>query len=152
MWLGLDVGNGEVEAFLKPNTVEDLSEFNVMFNDKIRKEICDKHLWFSLILRPQCSPFTRLQRLSCCLSFLCTTMIASAMFYGVGPQPGDTSGNFHVGPLTMNLRTIIIAIQSALVVVPVNVVIVACFRLSAPVPEQHEENRRRFFQTLFSIM
>ena len=149
MWLGLDVGNGEVEAFLKPNTVEDLSEFNVMFNDKIRKEICDKHLWFSLILRPQCSPFTRLQRLSCCLSFLCTTMIASAMFYGVGPQPGDTSGNFHVGPLTMNLRTIIIAIQSALVVVPVNVVIVACFRLSAPVPEQHEENRRRFFRRCF---
>lgn len=146
VWLGLDVGNGEVEAFLKPNTVEDLSEFNVMFNDKIRKEICDKHLWFSLLLRPQCSPFTRLQRLSCCLSFLCTTMIASAMFYGVGPQPGDTSGNFHVGPLTMNLRTIIIAIQSAFVVVPVNVVIVAFFRFSAPVPEQHEENRRRFFR------
>ncbi|KAK3752814.1 hypothetical protein QZH41_016346, partial [Actinostola sp. cb2023] len=144
MWLGLDVGDGEVETFVKPNTLEDLSEFNVLFNDKIRKEICDKHIWFSLILRPQWSPFTRLQRLSCCLSFLFTTMIASAMFYGAGPEPGDTAGNFQVGPLTMNMRTLMIAIQSAFVVVPVNVVIVACFRFSKPMPEREEVEEKKF--------
>lgn len=141
LWLGLDVGDGQVEASITPSTLEDLSEFNVKFNDKIRKEICDKHIWFSLVLRPQWSPFTRLQRLSCCLSFLFTTMIASAMFYGAGPQPGDTSGNFQVGPLTMNMRTLIIAIQSALVVAPVNIIIVACFRFSTDMPEKLEEDR-----------
>ena len=57
-------------------------------------------------------------------------MVVTAMFYGSDPQPGDTSKNLELGPIKVNLRTVIIAIESALVVLPVNLLIVALFRKS----------------------
>lgn len=57
-------------------------------------------------------------------------MVATAMFYGSGPQPGDTSGSVQMGPIKLNMRMVIIGIESALVVVPVNILIVAFFRNS----------------------
>lgn len=150
-WLSLDVGEGEIEAFIKTNTPEDRSEFGILFDDKLRKGICDKHIWFSLIFRPQWSPFTRLQRLSCCLSLLCSTMVASAMFYGAGPEVGDTSGDIIVGPIKLNLQMIVIGIESALVVLPVNLLIVGLFRNSRPKDceldkelEEEKEKQRKF--------
>ena len=57
-------------------------------------------------------------------------MVATAMFYGSEPQPGDTSDNFQMGPIKLNLRTVIIGVESALVALPVNILIVAFFRNS----------------------
>ena len=57
-------------------------------------------------------------------------MVATAMFYGSGPQPGDTSDSVQMGPIKLNMRMVIIGIESALVVVPVNLLIVAFFRNS----------------------
>ena len=41
----------------------------------------DDHLWISIMSRPTKSSFTRLQRLTCGVSLLFSTMIANAMFY-----------------------------------------------------------------------
>ena len=57
-------------------------------------------------------------------------MVATAMFYGSAPEPGDTSGDFQMGPIKLNLRTVIIGVESALVVIPINILIVALFRNS----------------------
>jgi len=46
----------------------------------------DDHLWLSVVRRPNKSKFTRVQRLSMCLSTLFLTMIVNAMFF-------DTSGD-----------------------------------------------------------
>lgn len=119
-----------MDIFLRPATERDMISFKKIFNTKIRKEICDNHLWFSVAYRPARSPFTRLQRLSCCLSLLFSFMVATAMFYGSGPQPGDTSGSVQMGPIKINMRMLIIGIESALVVVPINILIVALFRNS----------------------
>lgn len=119
-----------MDIFLRPATGSDMISFKKMFNTKLRKEICDNHLWFSVAYRPARSPFTRLQRLSCCLSLLFSFMVATAMFYGSGPQPGDTSGSVQMGPIKINMRMLIIGIESALVVVPVNILIVTLFRNS----------------------
>ena len=104
--------------------------FKKRLNRKIHEGICDNHLWFSVAYRPPRSQFTRLQRISCCLSLLFSFMVVTAMFYGSDPQPGDTSKNLELGPIKVNLRTVIIAIESALVVLPVNLLIVALFRKS----------------------
>lgn len=129
-WLDVAEEDGKVDIFLRPATEQDMLSFKKVFNTKIRKEICDNHLWFSVAYRPARSPFTRLQRLSCCLSLLFSFMVATAMFYGSGPQPGDTSGTVQMGPIKLNMRMVIIGIESALVVVPVNILIVAFFRNS----------------------
>ena len=129
-WLDVAEEDGKVDIFLRPATESDMISFKKMFNTKISKGICDNHLWFSVAYRPARSPFTRLQRLSCCLSLLFSFMVATAMFYGSGPQPGDTSGSVQLGPININMRMLIIGIESALVVVPVNILIVALFRNS----------------------
>ena len=129
-WLDVAEEDGKVEIFLRPATERDMVSFKKIFNTKIRKEICDNHLWFSVAYRPARSPFTRLQRLSCCLSLLFSFMVATAMFYGSGPEPGDTSGSVQMGPIKINMRMLIIGIESALVVVPINILIVALFRNS----------------------
>ena len=129
-WLDVAEGDGKVDIFLRPATERDMISFKKIFNTKIRKGICDNHLWFSVAYLPARSPFTRLQRLSCCLSLLFSFMVATAMFYGSGPQPGDTSGSVQMGPIKINMRMLIIGIESALVVVPVNILIVALFRNS----------------------
>eukprot|EP00058_Branchiostoma_floridae_P001035 XP_002586523.1 hypothetical protein BRAFLDRAFT_106423 [Branchiostoma floridae] len=44
----------------------------------------DDHVWFSVLGRPARSPFTRVQRLSCCLTLLYSTMLTNIMFFGRG--------------------------------------------------------------------
>lgn len=129
-WLDVADEDGKVDLFLRPASEEDMVSFKKRFNRKIHEGICDNHLWFSVAYRPPRSQFTRLQRISCCLSLLFSFMVVTAMFYGSDPQPGDTSKNLEMGPIKVNLRTVIIAIESALVVLPVNLLIVALFRKS----------------------
>lgn len=129
-WLDVAEEDGKVDVLLRPANEQDMVSFKKIFNTKIRKGICDNHLWFSVAYRPPRSPFTRLQRLSCCLSLLFSFMVATAMFYGTTPEPGDTSENFQLGPIKINLKTVIIGVESALVALPVNILIVTFFRNS----------------------
>lgn len=138
-WLDVAEEDGKVNVMLRPANDQDMASFSKVFNTKLRKGICDNHLWFSVAYRPPRSPFTRLQRLSCCLSLLFSFMVATAMFYGSTPQPGDPSGDFQMGPIKLNMRTIIIGIESALVVIPVNILIVAFFRNSRAKEEKYSE-------------
>lgn len=129
-WLDVAEGDGKIDVFFRPAKDEDMVSFKKVFNTKLRKGICDNHLWFSVAYRPPRSPFTRLQRLSCCLSLLFSFMVATAMFFGASPRPGDSSHDVQLGPLKLNKRTLIIGIESALVVIPINLLIVALFRNS----------------------
>ena len=56
---------------------------------------------YSLLWRPTPSGFTRVQRLSCCLSLLFTTMIANAMWYQTSDETSH-SDVMKVGPLSFS--------------------------------------------------
>lgn len=56
---------------------------------KTAKDFQDGHIWFSVINRPPCSTFTRVQRVSCCLSLLLCTMLTSIMFWGIPTDPSE---------------------------------------------------------------
>lgn len=56
---------------------------------KTAKDFQDGHIWFSVINRPPCSPFTRVQRVSCCFSLLLCTMLTSIMFWGIPTDPSE---------------------------------------------------------------
>ena len=60
---------------------ENMVEFAHLFTQQTRKNLNDEHIWFSIVTRPPQSRFTRLQRLSCCLCLLFTSMLANAMYY-----------------------------------------------------------------------
>lgn len=126
-WFALDEDDGAITRELTPASEQDLTSFSRLFNSKLYKDFTDAHLWFSVLLKPARSTFTRAQRASCCLCLLSTAMVSSAMFYGQ-TAAGDESGNLVLGPIEVNLRSIMIGIQCSLVIVPVNVAIVTIFK------------------------
>lgn len=130
-WLAVEEDDGSVERVLTPASKEELTSFNLLFSTEARKNLTDGHLWFSVITRPAKSNFTRVQRLSCCLSILLCTMLANAMFYQVGTE-SSSGTSVHVGPFSFSIKQLSIGITSSLVVLPVNVLIVTFFRKARP--------------------
>ena len=131
-WLAVEEDDGRVDRILPVANEKELTHFQHLFVSKTVKELGDGHLWFSVITRPPTSPFTRLQRLSCCLSLLCCTMITNAMFYNIGGEKTQSNYVIFIGSLTIDYRSLIIGIQSSLIVFPVNLVLVQIFRSVRP--------------------
>ena len=75
-------------------------EFQHLFSQKARKNFSDEHLWFSVVARPPQSRFSRLERVSCCLLLLFTSMLANAMWYGTTPD-GEGRNALVIGPFAL---------------------------------------------------
>ncbi|XP_078670979.1 polycystin-1-like protein 2 [Branchiostoma floridae x Branchiostoma belcheri] len=138
-WLAVEEGDGKVDRVLYKASYDDLVRFGRLFSTKTSKDFRDEHLWFSVIGRPATSPFTRVQRISCCLSLLMCTMLTNIMFFGRGqtylkPAPVYILG-FQV-QFPISWGEIMIGIQSALMVIPVNLLIVQFFRNCAVRPSR----------------
>lgn len=50
---------------------------------ELQRSLCDSHLWLSLFERPPRSPFTRLQRATCCALLLQLFMLANALWLSI---------------------------------------------------------------------
>ena len=66
---------------LTPASNYELFDSKQVFEDRAKNGMTDGHMWLSVAVRTQQSSFTRVQRLTCCLSWLSMTMLASAMWY-----------------------------------------------------------------------
>lgn len=104
---------------------KELTAFKPLFISRASRSLGEGHMWISLFTRPPHSPFTRCQRLSCCLSFLFTAMVTNAMFYQFDKPLTDT---FKFGPLTMSWTQIKIGTQSSVIAIPINLLVVLIFR------------------------
>ncbi|XP_070548690.1 polycystin-1-like protein 2 isoform X2 [Ptychodera flava] len=134
-WLAVEKGDGRVERFLPAATDEDMVRFSQLFSFTTRKEFTDGHLWFSVMSRPNRSNFTRVQRLSCCLSLLYLTMIASCMFFRTDDEKTNQSDKlFSLGPLEFSLKELYVSVVSSLVVFPPSLLLVQLFRKSRAKP------------------
>lgn len=127
-WLAAEREDGKIERVLYVSSPAEINSFRNKFYSRASAGLGDGHIWLSVVTRPPASPFTRVQRVSCCLSVLMSAMVTNAMFYQFDAE--DTSDSFQLGPLVLSWRQIIIGIQSAVLVVPVNVLIVFIFRNS----------------------
>ena len=81
---------------------KEISGFKNLFYARTATKLGEKHLWLSLFTRPPHNPFTRAQRLACCISILFAAMVTNAMFYNFGTPPGDA---VQVGPLKSKPHT-----------------------------------------------
>ena len=141
-WLAIENEAGRIRNFLFPACKDEMTQFKRLFNSTVQSNLKDRHLWFSLLSRPVDSRFTLVQRLSCCLSLLCTTMLTNAMFYQeTGTSSSESS--LTVGPFMFGLREVMVGVMSALVIVPINAVIVWIFRNVEAKPSQEELAVRR---------
>ncbi|KAK3717356.1 hypothetical protein QZH41_011584, partial [Actinostola sp. cb2023] len=132
-WLAVDEADGKIERILYPATSNELTKFNVLFATEIRKNLTDGHLWFSVVTRPARSTFTRVQRLTCCLSILLCSMLANMMFYDPSEAPSTTqqegpTGTIQIAGFTFSIKQVSIGVMSSLIVFPANLIIVQLFR------------------------
>lgn len=132
--------DGHLELELPVAGKKELSGFKNLFYSRTATSLGDRHLWLSIFTRPPHNPFTRAQRLACCLSILFAAMVTNAMFYNFGTPPGDT---VQVGPLKISLTQIKIGIQSSIVAIPVNVLVVTIFR-QLKSRDEPEDGERKF--------
>ena len=129
-WLGVGITDGKIDRIFPAATEEDLKSFETLFLTNASRGLTDEHLWFSVAMRPARSHFTRCQRLSCCFCVLLCTMLANAMFY---KQDLAVAGSqISLGSFKFSWRQLVIGIQSAIIVIPINVLIVQLFRKAAP--------------------
>jgi hypothetical protein len=124
----VEKGDGQVDRLLPYACEKDMISFKHLFTQSVKKKFTDSHLWYSVISRPTRSNFTRLQRLTCCISLLFCTMIANAMFYRAQDNKANSSGVIQLGPLKFTMTQLYTSVVSTLIVVPVNLIIVTIFR------------------------
>ena len=93
-----------------------------------RKDPTESHVWVSILAKPRRSHFKRVQRASCCLSVLLTSMFADAMFYKL---EGKSVQAIQMGPLTFSWKQVVIGIESAVIVTPINLLTVFLFQRGA---------------------
>ena len=132
-WLAVDEDDGMINRVLAVAGDEEIKGFNHLFFTTTRQNISDEHIWLSVVARPTKSNFTRCQRLTCCLTLLFSTMIASAMWYrSEETTVGDQA--IILGPLIFSLGTLYISVMANLTVIPINIIIVQLFRKSRAKP------------------
>lgn len=124
-WLSLDKRGGSIDLKIKVAEKDELAAFKPLFYARTSRSLGEGHIWISVFTRPPHNPFTRCQRLTCCLCFLFTALVTNAMFYQFDETPSDT---FKFGPLVMSWTQIKIGIQSSIIAIPANLLVVLIFR------------------------
>ncbi|XP_060069517.1 polycystin-1-like protein 2 [Ylistrum balloti] len=142
-WLAVDRGLGQIKAQIHSLTQDDLVKNSLyQFGLQSSKDLQNNHLWISIISCPAYSPFTRVQRLSCALSLLLTTMLASLMFHGIPTD--DPADQYSTSGITLSLSDIVIGIESGLIMFPVNFIIMQLFTKLDHRPSKL--SRRKYYQ------
>ncbi|XP_054473206.1 polycystic kidney disease protein 1-like 2 [Anoplopoma fimbria] len=129
-WLAVDVGECALDKVFPVATEMDLKRFSNLFFMKTAKDFRDGHIWFSVISRPPCSTFTRVQRVSCCFSLLLCTMLTSIMFWGIPTDPSEQT--MDLGHIEFTWQQVMIGVQSSIIMFPINLLIVSIFRNTRP--------------------
>ncbi|XP_078664667.1 polycystin-1-like protein 2 [Branchiostoma floridae x Branchiostoma belcheri] len=140
-WLAVDMGDQEVEKHISVATEEELHQASTLFATKAVFALQDDHLWFSILARPARSRFTRVQRLTCCVSVLLCQMLTNIIFYGTSDE--SSGADMSVGVFRITWKELVIGVESALIAFPINFVIVALFKYSADKPEVEKKERKR---------
>ncbi|XP_071171567.1 polycystin-1-like protein 2 [Mytilus edulis] len=140
-WVGVERGSVKVTIpCVKP---EDFNTYkNQEFLLKSSRDLRDGHLWLSILSKPCQSHFTRVQRLSCCLSLLLCAMLTSIMFHGVPTD--DPDDQVQVASISLSLADIVIGIECGLIMFPINLIIVKLFLRTGLKPKKRRSSRRKY--------
>ena len=134
-WLALNKGDGRTSCTLQVSNFQTHNQ-GAILRDNINRKIFDDHIWLSVGVRKTKSNFTRLQRLSVCLSLLFMTMIANAMWYRT-EETKDSTQSFQFGPITFTVHQLYTSVMSSLICVPPVLLITILFRKAKSRPNRN---------------
>ncbi|KAM8945969.1 polycystin-1-like protein 3 [Pelodytes ibericus] len=123
-WLASNLADCQLDRIFPSASKSNLRSLRyIFFSGSIEKFLKD-HLWLSVYTRCPWSPFTRVQRICCCMSLLFCSLVINIMFWNLQSDDHSETGNFLI-----TFTQIKISFQSALMLVPVNLLIVQMFQL-----------------------
>uniref|UniRef100_K7GK24 Polycystin family receptor for egg jelly n=1 Tax=Pelodiscus sinensis TaxID=13735 RepID=K7GK24_PELSI len=130
-WLALDKDDCLLErTFVVTHPTVPLAKMDY-FLINVANNLVDSHIWLSIFAQVVTGSFNRLQRLSCCLAVLLCTLLINIMFFNIDKNKDVISIHLRY------FRSIIIGIESALVTIPVQMIITALFKYSQKEPFPH---------------
>ncbi|EPY81984.1 polycystic kidney disease 1-like protein [Camelus ferus] len=126
-WLAMDLGDCERDRVFSPISKKELFSFRHLFSSMIVEKFTQDYLWLSVATRHPWNQFTRVQRLTCCVTLLLCNMVINIMFWKIN----DTTAkrDVQVGPLAVTWSELLVSVQSAVILFPINVVIGQLFPL-----------------------
>ncbi|XP_051558182.1 polycystin-1-like [Myxocyprinus asiaticus] len=129
-WLSVDneKTDGRVEIEVEASEEADLRHWPRLLTWELQRAMCESHVWVSLWERPPRSPFTRLQRVTCCSVLMHLCMLANTVWYGTVAY-GNSSTPVST-QVSLNEETVWAGLVSCLLVYPVYLLIFCLFRLS----------------------
>ncbi|XP_012940372.2 polycystic kidney disease protein 1-like 2 [Aplysia californica] len=146
-WLAMDQDDGRLDRILPVSCKDDLMTFTRLFSEHSRVNLTDSHTWLSVILRPEKSMFTRVQRLATCLMTLHLAMIANALFYKAEDDEGVSANSLgtevQIGKLRFSLTTLYTSVVSGLITVPPVLLVVWLFKQRRPWRSSEADRSRR---------
>ncbi|XP_078213738.1 polycystin-1-like protein 3 isoform X1 [Callithrix jacchus] len=129
-WLAVDLGDCEIDRVFIPVSKRELFSFRHLFSSMIVEKFTQEYLWLSVATRHPWNLFTRVQRLSCCLTLLLCNMVISIMFWKINGTTGKRDEQ--MGTFAVAWSELLISIHTAVILFPVNLVIGRLFPLIQP--------------------
>ncbi|XP_029904166.1 polycystic kidney disease protein 1-like 2 [Myripristis murdjan] len=109
----------------------EIASFRNIFQSRTVTGFKDEHIWVSIVDPPWRSPFTRAQRVSCCMSLLLCTMAINIAFWNI-PVNEDSPVLFSFGSLKITWQEVMVGVESGLLMFPINILIITIFRSIRP--------------------
>ncbi|XP_030269688.1 polycystic kidney disease protein 1-like 2 [Sparus aurata] len=130
-WMSADHGDGMIKKTFNAAKSNEVASFRNIFQTRTSTGFRDEHIWVSIVDPPSRSPFTRAQRVSCCMSLLLCTMAINIAFWNI-PVNEDSPVLFSIGSLEITWQEIMVGIESGLLMFPINILIITIFRSIKP--------------------
>jgi succinate dehydrogenase/fumarate reductase cytochrome b subunit len=105
---------------------EELHSFKSVFKAKMSEGFSDDHIFISVFDRPPYSTFTRVQRITCCATFLYTYIFVNAMWFGLLRTPSEHEQLTGTSPLEW--MDVFIGILASVIVFPITLALQQMFR------------------------
>ncbi|XP_054900721.1 polycystic kidney disease protein 1-like 2 [Poeciliopsis prolifica] len=130
-WLSSDQGDGMTKKTFNSAKTNEIASFRNIFQSRTSTGFRDEHIWVSIVDPPSRSPFTRAQRVSCCMSLLLCTMAINIAFWNIPVDP-NSAVVVSIGSLQMTWQDVMVGVQSGLLMFPINILIITIFRSIRP--------------------
>ncbi|KAI3377578.1 hypothetical protein L3Q82_008747, partial [Scortum barcoo] len=130
-WLSADRGDGMTKKTFNAARNNEIASFRNIFQSRTSTGFRDEHIWVSIVDPPSRSPFTRAQRVSCCMSLLLCTMAINIAFWNL-PVDESSPVLFSLGSLKITWQEVMVGVESGLLMFPINILIITIFRSIRP--------------------
>ncbi|XP_030613569.1 polycystic kidney disease protein 1-like 2 [Archocentrus centrarchus] len=130
-WLSADRGDGMTKRTFGAAKTNEIASFRNIFQTRTSTGFRDEHIWVSIVDPPSRSPFTRAQRVSCCMCLLLCTMAINIAFWNI-TKDASSPVLFSLGSITITWQEFMVGVQSGLLMFPINILIITIFRSIRP--------------------